>query len=139
MRLLVATDGSPHAQRAVALAVRLTGGMPNAEVVVLHVVHIPVLAYGAGAEFGALDASLEEAGRRYLDQAVQQFTTAHVRVTTVSREGEPAQAILETAKRVHADLIVVGCRGRGRVQGLILGSVSEQVLHGASVPVLIVH
>ena len=140
MRLLVATDGSPHARRAVALAARLAGGMRNTtEVVVVHVVHIPALAYGAAAEFGALEESLEDAGRGYLDRAAEHFAAAHVRVTPLSRHGDPADQIIRAARETNAELIVIGSRGRGRFSGLILGSVSEHVLHGASAPVLIVH
>ena len=47
-------------------------------------------------------------------------------------------AILEKARDYKADLIVMGSRGLGQIGGLILGSVSERVLHRAHVPVLIV-
>jgi len=47
-------------------------------------------------------------------------------------------AILDKAREYKADLIVMGSRGLGQIGGLILGSVSERVLHGARVPVLIV-
>jgi nucleotide-binding universal stress UspA family protein len=138
VRLLVATDGSAHAQCAVALAAHLAGEMRDPEVVVVHVVHIPALAYGAAAEYGALEESLEDAGRRYLGHAVEQFAALTVRVTALSRNGDPADEIIRAARDTNAELIVLGCRGRGRVEGLVLGSVSEHVLHGASIPVLIV-
>ncbi len=52
--------------------------------------------------------------------------------------GKPASRIVEVAKNWSADLIVMGSHGRGKVQGLLLGSVSEGVLHHAPCPVLVV-
>jgi nucleotide-binding universal stress UspA family protein len=53
-------------------------------------------------------------------------------------EGEPGPAILEAAASEGADLIIVGTRGRSRVERFILGSVSDHVVRNASCPVLIV-
>jgi len=143
MRLLVATDGSPHALRAAALAVRLAGELREAEVVVLNVGHIPAVAYGGSGpdtmvNFGVLEEGLERENQAILDSAVQQFAGLNVPVTRQYRSGEPAATIIDAAKDVQAEIIVIGCRGLGQLGGLILGSVSERVLHGASVPVLVV-
>jgi nucleotide-binding universal stress UspA family protein len=51
--------------------------------------------------------------------------------------GEPEAEILRLADELHADVLVVGCRGRGALGRILLGSVSEGVLHGAHCPVLI--
>ena len=61
-------------------------------------------------------------------------------VTMVSHErnGDPAEAILEVAESVHADLIVVGARGLGLVGRFIRGSVSTKVAHHSSCDVLVV-
>lgn len=82
--------------------------------------------------------TLEAAGRGYLGQAVEPFAAVDARVTPLSRTGDPADEIIEAALDTHDELIVVDCRGRGRFGGLILGGMSEHVLHGAKVPVLIV-
>jgi universal stress protein family protein len=60
------------------------------------------------------------------------------RIMRALAKGEPSAAILEKAREYKAGLIVMGSRGLGQIGGLILGSVSERVLHGAHVPVLIV-
>jgi len=52
--------------------------------------------------------------------------------------GEPASKIIEVANNWHADLIVMGSHGRGKIQGLLLGSVSQGVLHHSPCPVLVV-
>jgi nucleotide-binding universal stress UspA family protein len=56
----------------------------------------------------------------------------------VEAHGDPAAAILEEAETEHADMILVGTRGRNPVERLILGSVSTKVVHGAHCDVLVV-
>ncbi len=53
-------------------------------------------------------------------------------------EAQPAEALLNAAAADDADLLIVGSRGRGGVEGLLLGSVSQQVAQDASCPVVIV-
>ena len=60
-------------------------------------------------------------------------------VTTLIVDGIPSVRILDQAKKGQHDLIVMGSRGRGRIAGGLLGSVSAEVLHAAKVPVLITH
>src|SRR5579875_1975352 len=133
MRILLATDGSPHALRAAAWTARMARECRDVDVVVVHVGHLPALALG-GAEvvtdLGGVVEGLERAGRAILERTA--------RVTTVYRTGEPAGEIVRAAEELRADLIVVGSRGLGQIGGLILGSVSERVLHGARCPVLVV-
>jgi nucleotide-binding universal stress UspA family protein len=57
-------------------------------------------------------------------------------MTTSVQRGHPAEVLLEAAK--DADLLVVGSRGRGGFSGMLLGSVSTQLAHHASCPILIV-
>jgi nucleotide-binding universal stress UspA family protein len=142
MRILLATDGSPHALRAAAWTARMARECRDVDVVVVHVGHLPALALG-GAEvvtdLGGVVEGLERAGRAILDRTVREaFPEGTARVTTVYRTGEPAGEIVRAAEELRADLIVVGSRGLGQIGGLILGSVSERVLHGARCPVLVV-
>jgi nucleotide-binding universal stress UspA family protein len=60
-------------------------------------------------------------------------------VATLQRDGDYAEAILEAAKDVAADLIVLGRRGLGGLRSIVLGSVSTAVLHRAECSVLAVH
>ena len=143
IRMVVATDGSPHALRAAALAARLTRELREAEVILVNVGHIPMIALGGPGpetfvDLGALEEGLERAGQEILDQAMQPFAGTGISVTRTYRTGEPAPEIIKAAHEARAHLVIVGSRGLGQIGGLILGSVSERVLHGAHDPVLVV-
>ena len=142
VRMLVATDGSPHAARASELAVRLVRELREAEVILVNVGHIPAIAFGdlaqAGVGLTVLEESLKQAGEAILNEAERVFDGTGVRITRAFVQGEPSAAIVEKAREHKADLIVMGSRGLGQIGGLILGSVSERVLSGAHLPVLIV-
>lgn len=143
IRMLVATDGSPHAKRAAELAARLARELRAAEVVLVNAGHIPALALGGpGADmmvdYGALEEGFEKAGHAMLEQTAAVFHGLDVPVKRQYRRGEPSHEILAAAAEAKADVIVMGSRGLGQIGGLILGSVSEHVLHGANIPVLIV-
>ena len=60
-------------------------------------------------------------------------------MTTVLRHGDPAEEILRLVGEEPVDLICMGARGRGRVTGALLGSVSTAVLHHSPVPVVVLH
>lgn len=141
--MLVATDGSPNAIRAADMAARLGQELRKAEVVLVKVGHIPTLALGSPGpdglvDLGGLVEGLERAGLAILDRTAKVFARSEIPVTRVYRQGEPAAEILKVANETRADLLIVGSRGLGLVGGLILGSVSERVLHGAHRPVLVV-
>jgi nucleotide-binding universal stress UspA family protein len=68
----------------------------------------------------------------------QQFLGAHAQVEVLVREGPAAQDILNTAEKRAVDLIVMSTHGRSGVRRLLLGSVTEKVLHSAPCPVLAV-
>lgn len=143
MRILVATDGSPHAKRAAELAARLARELRTAEVVLVNAGHIPAIALGGpGADimvdYAMLEEGFEKAGLAILEEAKKTFHGVDATVTTQYRRGEASHEILAAATQMKADLIVMGSRGLGQIGGLILGSVSERVLHGAHIPVLIV-
>jgi nucleotide-binding universal stress UspA family protein len=144
MRILVATDGSQHAMRAAHVALRFARELKRADVVVVNVGHIPEVALAASGvsggpvDLGGLIESLDQAGQRILHQTAEIFTAANIEVRRDYRTGQPAAEIVEAAREHQVDLIVIGSRGLGQIGGLVLGSVSERVLHLAHGPVLIV-
>ena len=78
-------------------------------------------------------------GREMLAEATLHLHDTGIEFSTDTVEGPAAEAILRIAQLEDCDLIVMGSRGLGMVQGLLLGSVSYRVLHHATIPVLVVH
>lgn len=136
-RILLATDQSRDSASATRAAVALAsrGGSE------LHVVHVAEDLPGdaATAESAAGEPSgreRPEASREELVRRVQEagadVAGAHV------REGRPVEEVLAVAEEIGADLVLVGSRGLGAVGRLVLGSVSEGLVHNARRPVLVV-
>lgn len=137
-RILVAFDGSPHAEAALADANELACAN-RGRLTVIAVVPVPSLWVGAAGEV-PLDLSGEESLENefgsMLDRAVE-TVPADVPVTKLLKRGPAARAILAEARENPHDLIVMGSRGRGDLRSLLLGSVSHAVLRASPVPVLI--
>ncbi len=142
MRILLATDGSPHALRAATFLARLAQEAREVELIVVHVGYAPAAAYGglgsAAVDVVGLEEDLERAGREILEVTVREFGTVDAWITKEYLRGDPPSEILAVATAKNVDLIVMGCRGLTQLEGLILGSVSERLLHRARRPVLIV-
>jgi nucleotide-binding universal stress UspA family protein len=95
----------------------------------------------AGAPGADLVPALREGGKRVLARAKTTAGKAGVPAKALLREmlsGPAAYPIVREAKKLGADLIVLGTHGRRGVRRLVLGSDAEQVVRTASVPVLLV-
>jgi nucleotide-binding universal stress UspA family protein len=143
--VLVAVDGSSHADRAVEFAAEFAVNY-EVDLTVLNVVSyastVP-LALGAYAELEGLYAEsrsvLQTAGEKIVESAAERARRIGVaKVSTAVELGSPAQTICETAKEIGADVIVMGRRGLGDFSGLFLGSVTHKVAHTADCTVVTV-
>jgi nucleotide-binding universal stress UspA family protein len=143
--ILVAVDGSKHAERAFEESMdlaRSTGASVTA------VTSFPDIApwvfvggYGAIVPAESLEGVHEQSRRehtRMLDELIER-AGGDLEVEKVVVQGSPAEAILKQAETGGHDLIVMGTRGRGELRSLLLGSVSHHVLQTSPIPVLVVH
>lgn len=136
-RVVVGVDDSPGGRAALAFAAE-EAVRRDAELHVVCAWSMPGGHTGHAAVAGPLrDACLDEV-RGLLDQLAQELLSADPGLRYVLAVGEPppARALVEASE--HAELVVVGSRGRGGFAGLLLGSVSAQVVHHAHCPVTVV-
>jgi nucleotide-binding universal stress UspA family protein len=140
-RILCAVDFSEASLDAVAQALDIAQEA-NAHLTLVHAVDtsvVPREAILAGtAEFERLQASSVAEARSRLDDLVPAGARAFCDVETIVVEGRPAPEVLRVATERQADLIVLGVHGRGALDRLVFGSVTQAVLHGAGCPVMVV-
>jgi nucleotide-binding universal stress UspA family protein len=132
-----ATDGSEDAIRALPYAKALATG-EGAVLLVVHIVHEPgnAAAEGGSAVDGGQSGSHPNV-REVLGDLSQQGLNAILKVVDFVGP-QPAQGIAGIAAEVDADVIVVGTRGHSAIGGLLVGSVTQHLLHVAPCPVLAV-
>jgi nucleotide-binding universal stress UspA family protein len=140
-RIVVATDFSPHADHALEMAIELAR-LERASLTVLHVCLPPAYAYataGAIAPTPEMMGDLIAAAETELRALKERLATRGIAVETACIVGEPREVIPEFARERGHDLIVTGSHGRRGLRRFFLGSVAEQVVRAASVPVLVAH
>jgi nucleotide-binding universal stress UspA family protein len=135
--ILVGSDGSNAAQEAVEAAMQLTHAF-GSDLTVLNV--FEALETYTGVPTDDLDPDVYAERVRTVVAKRAQCAAEEVEVPyqVTQQVGHPAQTLVQTADKDQADLIVVGSRGLGPFKSLLLGSVSDRVLHHAHCPVLIV-
>lgn len=137
--VVVGVDGTPVGEAAIAFAFAEASAL-GVDLVAVHAWTDLLLeaAFAGGAE--ALDFTpLAEKARAILAERLAGWQEKYPDVNVVREvvRKRPAQALLAAAE--HAQLVVVGSRGRGGVRGLLLGSTSQHLLHHAPCPVAVVH
>ena len=136
-KVMWATDGSESADRAMAHAKALAaeGGGP---LTVVYCTEYTLPGKGGGSfPVHANEAEMQEK----VDRQVAELSTNGTQATlhaVRSQVGGAAHAIAEIAKQEHSDVIVVGTRGHTPLAGLLLGGVTQRLLHIAPCPVLAV-
>ncbi len=136
-RILVAVDGSDHGLHAARAAARLARGL-GARLTLLTVYHAPSAALGEPNYSTALGEALDHA-REIIDRAREAVREAGgPEPESEWLGGAPAETIIRAARDGGYDLVVVGTRGRSRVQAVLLGSVSTAVAAQAGRPVLVI-
>ena len=143
MRVLIATDGSPSAAQAVALV----AGVPwpaGTDIQIVEAVETSRAIFGGPWGTSVIvedDIALHDELVRMAGESVERARARCAAVGLACRatvlQGRPATVIVEAASAMDADLVVVGSRGRGTIESMVLGSVSAEVVGQAASPVLV--
>lgn len=148
-KVLIALDYNPTAQKVAEAGYKLAKAM-NARVVLLHVISDPVyyssLNYSPIMGFDGFNSidtiqpeiadELKKAAQRFLGNS--KFFLGDEGIESIVSSGEFGDTILETAKKLNADLIVLGTHSRRGLDNILVGSVTENLLHHSPIPLFIV-
>jgi len=148
-KVLIALDYNPTAQKVTEVGFSVAKSM-NAEVILLHVItdpvfystsgYSPIMGFNGYMDMGPMQLEsvdgLKKASLQYLDKSKQHLGDKTIQ--TIVKEGDFADSILATAKELKADIIVIGSHSRKWLENIVMGSVTEKVLHHTSIPLLIV-
>ena len=148
-KVLIALDYNPTAQKVAEVGFSLSKSI-GAETILLHVITDPV--YYSSREFspivgygGYTDMSptqldnietLKKASQHFLDNFKKHLGEESIQ--TLIKEGEYAECILKAAKEMKADMIVIGSHSRRWLENIVMGSVTEKVLHETTLPLFII-
>jgi len=142
-RIVVAVDGSEGSKKALRLASKLQQTC-GSELMILTVFrHHSLLEASMSMVRPDEPESLDDSMRAYAKQVAEEAKTIAAEVGAANvrafvKAGQPARTIVKFSEEHKADLIIVGSRGQGDVQGFLLGSVSHKVTSLASIPVMVV-
>jgi nucleotide-binding universal stress UspA family protein len=137
--VLLATDGSPTAEKATETAIELAQAL-DTELVIASVWNIPytTVGFAAAPVNGELAKLSEEQARKITVEAAARAEEAGVETRSVVLRGLPIEEICLAAEKFNPRFLIVGSHGWGAVKRALFGSVSTGVLHHATCPVLVV-
>jgi nucleotide-binding universal stress UspA family protein len=148
-KVLIALDYDPTAQK-VAEAGFLLAKNIGAEVTLLHVIvdpvyytaagHVTIMGFAGVIETEPFEKDnveqLMEASQIYLDKSKEHLGDNTIQ--TKIKEGDFADCILNTAKELHADIIVMGSHSKKWLENIVMGSITEKVLRQTKIPLFII-
>lgn len=137
--ILVAVDGSGPSRHAARFALTLAKQV-HAKVTLLTVLPQPdVLPLGPLSGYAVMSAPLTAEQMTQIEARQSEIVAEHpgVAVTKIIELGPVAETIVDLAKSMRADLVVLGARGLGPGRRFLLGSVSDSVVHHAHCPVTV--
>ncbi len=147
-KVLIALDYDPSAQKVAEIGYSLAKAL-GAKVVLMHVISDikyystmefnPIMGFIGYSDLGLLqDQSdgLKKASQRFLDKSKQHLGDEDIE--TIVKDGEYADSIINTAKQINADLIVLGSHSKRWLEHIVMGSVAEKVQNHSTVPLFII-
>lgn len=138
--IVVGVDGSETSTRAGQVATEMARAW-NAKLLLVTVVRTPEGWWGIGGappSPEALSAALVEGQQQVLREVEEQLDLDGIDYETVEELGDPAWRLIGVAEERNADLIIIGKRGAGLAERVMLGSVADRVCHQSPTPVLVV-
>ncbi len=138
-KILVPVDGSPASLRAVDFAIEMANQNPGTSLVLLNVQNIGATEL-SGAVMGSYDwqEKASQASGQGSQGGDRKIRSGRRSLKTLVRSGQAAEAIAQVACEEDIQHIVMGTRGLGRIQGLLLGSVAMKVIHLAQIPITLI-
>ena len=148
-KILVPLDGSEHSLKALDVAASIAQKF-GGSITLLHAYSVqPILfpePYTAsspapiltGADVSRLAEAAQKMGNRIVGDAEQRIRTANLQVKKIVVEGHAVEEIVRVANEENMDLIVIGARGVSHMREMLLGSVTDGVMHHVHCPVLVV-
>ena len=142
-KIMIAVDGSSCSLLALKEAAKLAENQ-HAQLQLVHVVEESFPFHnGIGFDYSSLIAFYREEGQKLLEKAKETIKKSSLPIQSKLVELNPfqgriAEVIVEEAKLLHADLLVIGTHGRRGFSHLFLGSVAENIIRIATIPVLLI-
>jgi nucleotide-binding universal stress UspA family protein len=151
-KILVPLDGSEHSLRALEIAIQIAKKFEG-KIALIHIYSVaarplimpepttltpPGIPVMTGAEVARMVEAARTAGGNILADGEKRVKTQEVPVEKILQEGHVVDEIVKTVKEGKFDLIVIGDRGISKMRELLLGSVTDGVIHHVSCPVLVV-
>jgi len=135
-KILVAHDGSESSDKALTKALEIAGKF-GSSVTVISV--IPELYFTELIETdrNMIAAKLAEETEKMMEK-IRKKARGITSLKTVTLRGNPAEEVLETARKIKADLIITGSHGRHGAQKFLLGSISSKIVDHSGCSVLVV-
>ena len=148
-KVLIALDYNPTAQKVAETGYILAKSLA-AEIILLHVIsdlvyyssidYSPIMGFDGYMDMGPLQLEnvegLKQASLGFLKKSKKHLGDDSI--LTLVKEGDLPTAIIETAKEYNADIIVMGSHSRRWLDEILVGSITEKVLHRTSTPLFIV-
>jgi nucleotide-binding universal stress UspA family protein len=148
-KILIALDYDPTAQKVAEAGYSLAKAI-GAEIILIHVIadpvyyssvsYSPIMGFGGYIDRDLLQSdildSLKKGTQDYLNKIKIHLNDESIQI--IVKDGDFAESILQTAKELYADIIVIGSHSRRWLETVVMGSVTEKVLHHTSVPLFIV-
>ena len=138
-KVLIAIDYDETSQKVAEQGFSMAQAM-NAETILLHVISEQPVYYSGYAYMRELRVdfydNLEDSTQKFLDKTKHDLGDKTIQ--TIIKEGDTAELILESAKKLKADIIVIGTHSRKWMENILMGSVAENVLRHTTIPLFII-